>query len=94
MSRIDFAIESPIKMMEPLIFDSKKKLIGKSIPKSMRGIWEIKERTNMSNKGGYAKVVRVMTGDPVNEPIGEYFTLPYGMVCSTMIQVQLKPVCE
>jgi hypothetical protein len=58
----------------------------------MNGYWHISERTDIAKKGGFAKVVRVMTSDPVNELIGEEFTLPYGMVCSPMEQLQITAI--
>lgn len=92
MSGIDFTQESPIKMLALLRMKQHRKLHGQDLPKSMNGFWHIAERTDISKRGGFAKVVRVMTSDPINEPVGEEFTLPYGMVCSAMEQLSITPI--
>lgn len=65
-------------------------LSGGNIPSSLGGLWMIQERDDINNKGGRAKLVRIMTSDSEAEPLGESFTAWYGMICSCMEQIEIK----
>jgi hypothetical protein len=61
------------------------------MPKSQGGFWQISQRRDIDKKGGFAKVVRIMTSNPGEEPVGESFVLPYAMVCGAMEQLAITP---
>jgi hypothetical protein len=92
MAGIDFAKESPLKQLAFIRIKRHRKMTGEAMPKSMNGFWQITERFGIDSKGGMARVVRVMTSDSVNEPLGEEFTMPYGMVCSSMEQISISAI--
>ena len=90
IKQIDYSIESPIKMNEMLRFKKGMSLSGNNIPSSLGGFWMIQERRDISNKGGRAKLIRIMTSNTETEPLGESFFAWYGMICSCMEQVEIK----
>lgn len=92
MDKIDFSKQSPLKMNELIRVKKDITLSGNNIPESLGGFWHIKERTDINNRGGRAKLVRVMTGNQIREPLGETFTMWYGMVCGCMEQVSINPI--